>query len=74
MIMLEYGGSFHWRGSVHKFGQFKKLVWGWFAVTSCPYSLNSLVTQIGDAAVTVYLEDHGTEDQIQARIQREYRS
>lgn len=73
MIMLEYGGSkFHWCGSIHKFGMFKRWIWGWFAVTSNPYSLNSLVNQIGEAAVTVYLEDYGTEDQIQQRIQRQH--
>lgn len=40
------------------FGDFKRLMWGWFAVTTCPYDINEFFEGIGKAGVELDKQRH----------------
>lgn len=54
MLMIECRGPFVWRPSCVRFGDFRRVMWGWFAVTVCPYDINELLEGIGKAGADLY--------------------
>ena len=54
MLMIECRGPFQWRPRYHHFGEFRRWMWGYFAVTVCPYDINELIEGIGRAGAQHY--------------------
>lgn len=54
MVMLECSPPFQWKPSYHHFGDCRRVMWGWFAVTICPYGINELFEGIGRAGAELY--------------------
>lgn len=66
MILFECGGPFQKRPSYVRFGDFRRVMWGWFAVTH--YSaggLNIMIKRIADAGVKLHVES-------EAMIERQF--
>lgn len=57
MILFECGSPFQWKPSYCRFGDFKRVMWGYFAVTACPYGINELFEGIGRAGAKLYDDD-----------------
>lgn len=56
MVLLECGSPFQWKPSYVKFGDFRRVMWGYFAVTTCPHGINELFEGIGRAGASLYVE------------------
>jgi hypothetical protein len=54
MLMIEFRPPFQWKPSYTHFGYFRRVMWGWLALTVCPYGMNELIEGIGKAGVEVY--------------------
>jgi len=59
MLMIECGGPFQWRAVYCHFGNFRRWMWGYVAVTICPYGINELIKGIGHAGAEHYEETKG---------------
>jgi hypothetical protein len=58
MVLLECAPPFQWRPSYVRFGDFRRVMWLWFAVTH--YSaggVNELFEGIARAAVSIHEDD-----------------
>lgn len=54
MILLECCPPFQWKPKFSHFGDFRRWMWGWFAVTLAPYDINELIEGIAKAGATIY--------------------
>ena len=57
MMIFEFGPPFQWKPSYTKFGQFRRVMWAWFAVTHFGGgNINELLESIGRAGVRLAME------------------
>lgn len=61
MVMFECAPPFQWKPTRTAFGDFRRLMWGWFAVTWCPHDINDLIEGVAKAGVAVYGPKEGQE-------------
>lgn len=54
MVMFECAPPFQWRPTITVFGSFRRVMWGWVAVTWCPYDINQLIEGIAKAGAVVH--------------------
>lgn len=54
MLMIECRGPFQRRATYLRFGDFRRWMWGYVALTICPYGINELFEGIGRAGVEVF--------------------
>lgn len=57
MVMFEFGPPFQWKPKFHHFGDFRRGMWGWIAVTHFGGGINELIEGIGRAGAVVYRDD-----------------
>lgn len=61
MIMFECSNPFQWRPSYKKFGDFRRVMWGWFALTTFRGGgINELIEGIGYAGAKLYADGETT--------------
>lgn len=58
--MIEVRPPFQWKPKFHHFGDFRRVMWGWFALTICPYDINELLEGIGKAGAKIYSDQRPT--------------
>lgn len=54
MILFECAPPFQWRPSYSHFGDCRRIVWGWLAVTHYPHGINELFEGLGRAGASLY--------------------
>lgn len=54
MLLLESARPFQWRASYLRFGDFRRIMWGWFAVSYFAGGINELVEGCARAGVTLH--------------------
>lgn len=61
MLMIECHGTFQWKPSIERFGEFRRFMWGYLGLTICPYDINDLFKHIAKAGAEYYNEEKGDE-------------
>jgi len=54
MVLIECGSPFQVRPSYVRFGDFRRVMWGWFAITTYPHGINEMIEGIGHAGAELY--------------------
>lgn len=57
MILFECAPPFQWRPKYTTFGDFKRVMWGWFAITTFGGGINELLEGIGRAGYELYSKE-----------------
>ena len=57
MLMIECRGPFQLKPSYVHFGDFRRWMWGFFALTVCPYGINELIEGIARAGAEHYHQE-----------------
>lgn len=57
MILLECSGPFQWKPSYVRFGEFRRVMWGWFAVSHFDGGINEMIEGIGRAGASLYAQE-----------------
>jgi hypothetical protein len=55
MLLIECSPPFQWKPKYHRFGDFRRIMWGWFAVSIFSGGgINELLEGIGKAGASLY--------------------